>query len=125
MGTTATVGAGSFEVSSEPDYVISFSDVQVNLDRATVTRRGRKVALTPAEYELLTCFLLNAGRDLSRDSILEAVWSYLSSPSTRTVDAHVLRLRRKLEPNPDVPRHFVTLHKVGYRFCPSPDLTGF
>ena len=98
------------------EYVLGFSDVEVNLDRGIVTRRGKAVDLTPAEYELLTCFLFNAGRDLSRDAILDAVWSYLPSPSTRTVDAHVLRLRRKLEPDPDAPRHFITLHKVGYRF---------
>jgi DNA-binding response OmpR family regulator len=103
----------------EEDYILTFSDVEVNLDRCFVTRRGHPVDLTPAEYELLTCFLLNAGRDLSRDAILDSVWGYLPSPSTRTVDAHVLRLRKKLEPNPNAPRHFITLHKVGYRFCPS------
>ena len=100
------------------DYVISFGEVEVNLDRATVKRRGRAVTLTPSEFELLTCFVQNAERPLTRDSILESVWSYLPSPNTRTVDAHVLRLRQKLEPDPDAPRHFVTVHRVGYRFCP-------
>lgn len=115
MGTVASPEI----VRSEEDYVLKFSDVEVNLDRCHVTRRGHPVSLTQAEYELLTCFLLNAGRDLSRDTILDSVWGYLPSPSTRTVDAHVLRLRKKLEPNPDSPRHFITLHKIGYRFCPS------
>jgi DNA-binding response OmpR family regulator len=100
------------------DFVLSFSDIEVNIDRGVVTRRGLPIDLTPAEFNLLTCFLLNAGRDLSRDDILESVWGYLPSPNTRTVDAHVLRLRKKLEPNPNTPRHFITLHKVGYRFCP-------
>jgi len=113
MGT-----AGAREpLSNEEDFVLSFSDIEVNIDRGVVTRRGRPIDLTPAEYDLLTCFLLNADRDLSRDAILESVWSYLPSPNTRTVDAHVLRLRRKLEPDPNAPRHFITLHKVGYRFC--------
>src|SRR5205823_544649 len=98
------------------DYVLRFADIEVNLDRATVTRCGRIVEMTAAEYELLTYFLLNEGRDLSRDMILDSVWSYLSSPNTRTVDAHVLRLRQKLEPNPLVPRHFLTVHRVGYCF---------
>jgi DNA-binding response OmpR family regulator len=114
MGTAGALDT----LSHEKDYVLRFSDVEVNIDRGVVTRRGRTIDLTPAEYDLLTCFLLNAGRDLSRDVILESVWSYLPSPNTRTVDAHVLRLRRKLEPDPNVPRHFITLHKVGYRFCP-------
>ena len=101
------------------EYIVSFADVTVNLDRATVTRAGRKVALTTAEFELLTFFLQNPGRALTRDMILESVWSYLASPNTRTVDAHVLRLRQKLEVEPDSPRHFVTVHKVGYRFSPN------
>jgi len=103
-------------LKTDEDYVLSFADVDVNLDRGIVTRGGRHVDLTAAEYQLLTCFLLNAGRDLSRDAILESVWSYLSSPNTRTVDAHVLRLRKKLEPDPNLPRHFITVHKIGYRF---------
>ena len=98
------------------DYVVTFSDVEVNLDHGIVTRKGRKIDLTAAERELLTLFILNPGRNLSRDVILESVWGHLSSPNTRTVDAHVLRLRQKLEPDPSRPRHFLTLHRVGYRF---------
>ena len=99
------------------DYVVRFGAVEVNFDREKVTREGREVPLTPSEYQLLTCFLVNADRDLSRDMILDSVWHGLSCPSTRTVDTHVLRLRRKLEHDPESPRHFITRHKVGYRFC--------
>lgn len=101
------------------DYIVSFSNVTVNLDRATVIRDGRKVSLTTAEFELLTFFVQNPDRALTRDMILDSVWSYLASPNTRTVDAHVLRLRQKLEAEPDNPRYFVTVHKVGYRFSPN------
>ena len=101
------------------EYVISFANVTVNLDRATVVRAGKKVNLTTAEFELLTFFLQNPDRPLTRDMILDSVWSYLASPNTRTVDAHVLRLRQKLEAEPDAPQYFVTVHKVGYRFSPS------
>lgn len=101
------------------EYIVSFADVTVNMDRATVVRGGRKINLTTAEFELLTLFLQNPDRALTRDMILESVWSYLASPNTRTVDAHVLRLRQKLEAEPDSPRHFVTVHKVGYRFSPN------
>ena len=112
MGSAAAVQA----FQREDDYILSFGDVEVNLDRATVFKAGRKLSLTQAEYELLTCFLLNPGRELTRDMILDSVWSYLPSPNTRTVDAHVLRLRQKLESNPNEPRHFVTVHRVGYCF---------
>jgi DNA-binding response OmpR family regulator len=104
--------------TADAQQVISFGDVQVNLDRRTVTRRGAEIKFTPAEYNLLTFFLHNPDRPLSRDMILNSVWGYESFPNTRTVDAHVVRLRQKLEKDPNCPRYFITLHKVGYRFMP-------
>jgi len=94
----------------------SFADVQVDVERRIVTRGGKEVKLTPAEYNLLTFFLHNPDRPLTRDVLLNSVWGYQSIPNTRTVDAHVVRLRQKLEPNPENPVHFLTLHGVGYRF---------
>lgn len=116
----ATATAPAFLIHEEQDYVLAFDDIEVNLDRNTVTRAGKAVRLAPSEQELLLHFLANAGRELSRDSILDAVWSYLPSPNTRTVDAHVLRLRQKLEDDPNNPRYFLTLHRVGYRFDAAP-----
>jgi DNA-binding response OmpR family regulator len=98
--------------------VLTFADVEVNLERRVVTRRSQEIRFTPAEYNLLTFFLQNPDRPLSRDMILNSVWGYESFPNTRTVDAHVVRLRQKLEADPNCPRHFLTLHKVGYRFLP-------
>ncbi len=103
---------------SELHKVLSFADVEVNLERRVVMRKGHEIKFTPAEYNLLTFFLQNPDRPLSRDMILNSVWGYESFPNTRTVDAHVVRLRQKLEPDPVCPRHFLTLHKVGYRFLP-------
>ena len=103
---------------TEPQKVLSFADVEVNLERRVVMRRGQDIKFTPAEYNLLTFFLQNPDRPLSRDMILNSVWGYESFPNTRTVDAHVVRLRQKLEADPLCPRHFITLHKVGYRFLP-------
>jgi DNA-binding response OmpR family regulator len=103
---------------SEPQKVLSFADVEVNLERRVVSRKGQDIRFTPAEYNLLTFFLHNPDRPLSRDLILNSVWGYESFPNTRTVDAHVVRLRQKLEADPNCPRHFLTLHKVGYRFLP-------
>jgi DNA-binding response OmpR family regulator len=102
----------------EPERVISFADTTVDIERRIVTRRGHEVRFTPAEYNLLTFFLQNPDRALTRDIILNSVWGYESFPNTRTVDAHVVRLRQKLELDPNCPRHFLTLHKVGYRFLP-------
>ena len=99
-------------------HLITFSDTTVDLHRRIVSRKGVELKFTPAEYNLLTFFLHNPDRPLTRDVILNSVWGYESFPNTRTVDAHVVKLRQKLEPQPDAPRHFLTLHGVGYRFLP-------
>jgi DNA-binding response OmpR family regulator len=82
----------------------------------SLTRSREVVEVTPAEYNLLLLFVQNVDRPLTRDAILNAAWGYDCYPSTRTVDAHVCRLRQKFEPNPTTPRHFLTIHRVGYRF---------
>ena len=103
---------------TSPDLqkIIRFADVEIDVERRTTLNRGEEVKLTPAEYNLLLFFLQNPERVLTRDVILNSVWGYESYPNTRTVDAHVVRLRQKLEPEPTTPRHFVTVHGVGYRF---------
>ena len=104
--------------SPEDSRVLEFGDVEVDLTRRVVCRSGQELNLTRAEYNLLTYFLQNADRVLTRDVILNAVWGYDYFPHTRTVDAHVVRLRQKLEPDSERPRHFLTVHGVGYRFLP-------
>ncbi len=97
---------------------LGFADVEVDLVRRMVKRAGKEVRTTRAEFNLLAFFVQNPGRALSRDVLLNSVWGYDSFPNTRTVDAHVVRLRQKLEPDPETPRYFLTMHGVGYRFQP-------
>lgn len=104
--------------SKEETKVMQFSDVAVDLTRRVVLKDGEELRLTRAEYNLLTYFLQNPDRALTREMLLNSVWGYESLPNTRTVDAHVVRLRHKLEAEPANPRHFVTVHGVGYRFLP-------
>lgn len=104
--------------SAEQSKVMEFADVQVDLTRRVVMKDGEELRLTRAEYNLLTYFLQNPDRALTRELVLNSVWGYESFPHTRTVDAHVVRLRHKLEPDPANPRHFLTVHGVGYRFLP-------
>jgi DNA-binding response OmpR family regulator len=105
---------------SSPDArkVAHFSDAEIDFERRIVTRKGEELKFTPAEYNLLCYFLHNPDRPLTRDMILNSVWGYEFFPNTRTVDAHVVKLRQKLEPDPNSPRHFLTVHGVGYRFVP-------
>ena len=104
--------------SPDAHKVVRFSDTEIDFERRIVTRKGEDLKLTPAEYNLLAYFLQNPDRPLTRDMILNSVWGYEFFPNTRTVDAHVVKLRQKLELNPNTPRHFLTVHGVGYRFLP-------
>lgn len=104
--------------SSEARKVVHFSDNEIDFERRIVRRKGEELKLTPAEYNLLCYFLHNPDRPLTRDMILNSVWGYEFFPNTRTVDAHVVKLRQKLEPDTNAPRHFLTVHGVGYRFVP-------
>jgi DNA-binding response OmpR family regulator len=115
---TARIRAVLRRKPSQAPRTTRLSDTEVDFDRRIVTRHGEQLKLTPAEYNLLCYFIHNPGRPLTRDTILNAVWGYEAFPNGRTVDAHVAKLRQKLELEPATPRHFHTVHGVGYRFVP-------
>ena len=94
----------------------SFGDVEVDLRGCQVRRGGQPVECSGMEFELLKHFLCHPGETLSRDRLLDEVWGYAHYPTTRTVDAHIVRLRHKLEPVPEEPRFFLTVHGMGYKF---------
>ena len=96
--------------------VISFDDVEANFSRMVLCRSGKKVPATAQEFKVLRFFANNEGRVFSRTELLSEVWGYNNCPATRTVDAHIFSLRKKLEKDPSEPAHFQTVHKVGYRF---------
>jgi len=104
--------------SAETRRVMHIGDVEIDLERRVVSRGNEEIKLAPAEYSLLAFFLHHPDRPLTRDMILNSVWGYSCTSNTRTVDAHVLKLRQKLESDPNVPRHILTVHGVGYRFLP-------
>jgi DNA-binding response OmpR family regulator len=94
----------------------SFGEVEVNLRSCQVSRKGRALDFSSKEFELLKYFLIHPGETLSRDRLLEDVWGYDHFPTTRTVDAHIVRLRQKVEPKPEEPRFILTVHGTGYKF---------
>jgi DNA-binding response OmpR family regulator len=104
--------------TTNTDSVIVFGDVVVDLSSHEVRRRGQPVVLTALEFKTLKYFMQNARRAISRDELLNEVWGYENYPCTRTVDNHILKLRRKLERDPSKPAHFRTLHGAGYKFLP-------
>jgi DNA-binding response OmpR family regulator len=95
-----------------------FGDIEVDFDRHEVRRGEEIVPMTARAFALLSSFVRNPERAISRDELLQSVWrtDYLSA---RTIDNFIARLRAKLEPDPDRPRHFLTVRGVGYRFEPN------
>ena len=91
---------------------LHFAGLTVTPATMTVERRGKPVDLTPLEYQLLMYFYENRNVALSREKILEAVWGYDYFGNTRTVDIHVLRLRKKLGLDTEIR----TIFKIGYIF---------
>jgi DNA-binding response OmpR family regulator len=96
--------------------VFSFDDVEVSFSKMELHRKGQLVPLTPQEFKMLRFFLNNQDRVVSRTELLNEVWGYNNYPTTRTVDTHMLRLRQKLEKEPDDPVRFQTVHGIGYKF---------
>jgi DNA-binding response OmpR family regulator len=94
----------------------SFGDIEVNLRSCQVKRKGKPLDFSAKEFELLKFFVCHSGEAISRDRLLEEVWGYDRFPTTRTVDAHIVRLRQKLEPKPEEPHFILTVHGVGYKF---------
>src|ERR1700688_3091683 len=83
-----------------------------------IHRNGRPVILTGKEFKTLAYLIKNPRRVISRDELLNEVWGYENYPCTRTVDNHILKLRKKLETEPGNPKHFHTVHSSGYKFLP-------
>ena len=103
-------------VTAPPSASTRFvGDVEIDFAQRIIKRSGTEITLTPRAFELLAALLESNGRTLTRHELLRTVWGYDGSVTTRTVDAHIAELRRKLEAEPGEPRHIITVHKIGYR----------
>jgi DNA-binding response OmpR family regulator len=102
------------ETSTAP-RATRFGDVEVRRDQGIVLKRGHELSLTKTEFRLMCEFADHAGAVLSRDQLLERVWGYEYLGDSRLVDAHVRRLRVKIEDHPDDPKLIVTVRGIGYR----------
>lgn len=96
---------------------LALDDIQVDLASRTVTVGGDTVDLTPAEYGILTLLLRNPGRVFTRLEILERVFGDTFEGYERTVDTHILNLRKKVERDPSNPEHVVTVYGIGYKMA--------
>ncbi|PAP76600.1 response regulator transcription factor [Rubrivirga marina] len=98
--------------------VVEVGRLRVDLGTYQATSDGEPVAMTHLEVEVLRYFAARPGAVVSRDDLLDEVWGSDVAPTARTVDNFVLKLRQKAEPDPAQPRHFLTVHGVGYKFLP-------
>jgi DNA-binding response OmpR family regulator len=111
--TGAKAGAGK---DSDVGGVMRFANLTVDWRRFTVTRDDTEVQLSRYEAEILRMLIEHRGEVVSRQDLLRKVWGYVHLPTTRTVDNHIARLRKKLETDVEKPVHVVTVHGLGYRF---------
>jgi len=93
-----------------------FGDLEINFKKYNAQKKGKALKLSPREYELLRCFIERQGEIITREELLKKIWGYDTYPDTRTVDAHIAKLRHKIEDNPEEPKLIVTVHGLGYKF---------
>ena len=98
--------------------VLEAAGIRLDPERFEVTVRGQDVHLPRKEFELLEVLMENAGKVLSRETLIDRVWGSDYFGDSRTLDVHIKRLRSKCEPDPHDPHHIVTIRGLGYKFVP-------
>jgi DNA-binding response OmpR family regulator len=102
------------KISSE-GLVEKIGNLNVNFTAYTANTGGKEVSLSHKEFEILRYLWKKRNATLSRDDLLNEVWGYEESPTTRTVDNFILKLRQKIEKDPNNPKIILTVHGVGYK----------
>jgi len=92
-----------------------FGDIEIDLVGQVALRSGKRIELPSRAFAILKVFARRPGEVVSRDVLLDEAWGYEDYPNTRTVDNHLVKLRRALEDEPDKPRFLVTIHGAGYK----------
>lgn len=96
--------------------VYEFDGVQLDFRKYKAQKGGREIYLTRHEFDIMRVLIMNENEPVSRESILEQALGYQQGITTRTIDTHILNLRKKLEKHPAKPKHLLTSHGVGYKF---------
>lgn len=96
----------------------NFGNIQIDFEKGEITKGGAPLNLAGKELQLLRYMVDHRGKVLTREELLERVWDYQPSVTSRTVDVHIAWLRQKIEDNPQSPRYIHTVRGVGYKFTP-------
>jgi len=101
---------------AEIPEIYRFGDVEVDFKRAELRRNGHPIKTTPLEFKLLSTFIRNRGRVLTRDRLIDEVWALANGPTDSAINTHIMNLRRKVEPDPHKPIYLAGVLGLGYRF---------
>jgi DNA-binding response OmpR family regulator len=117
MELLARVGSLLRRASQGDDEPVGLvlGDIDIDLVGQVATRRGRRIELPSRAFAILKVFAKRPGEVVSRDTLLDEAWGYEDYPNTRTVDNHLVKLRKALEDEPERPRWLVTVHGAGYK----------
>ncbi|KPL13684.1 MAG: hypothetical protein AMS26_13430 [Bacteroides sp. SM23_62] len=96
--------------------VFQLGSMKIDFDHYKVIRKDVEIDLTSLEVDVLRYLIGMDGKVVSRDDLLDKIWGYEKYPTTRTIDNHILKLRKKIEIDPNHPRHILTVYGGGYRF---------
>lgn len=96
--------------------VVQLGHIKIDFGQYKVIRKDDEIVLTSLEVDVLRFLIGQDGKVVSRDDLLEKIWGYERFPTTRTIDNHILKLRKKIEIDPNRPRHILTVYGGGYRF---------
>lgn len=106
-----------FTLNNDKSETYTFANMEHHPNTHLLIRDGRKVELTILENRILLYFLKNKNKVINREELMMEVWGYNADVNTRTLDMHIVRLRKKIETNPDYPQYLQTVRGVGYKFA--------
>jgi two-component system alkaline phosphatase synthesis response regulator PhoP len=106
-----------FALNSGKSETYAFANMEHHPNTHLLIRDGRKVELTILENRILLYFLKNKNKVINREELMMEVWGYNADVNTRTLDMHIVRLRKKIETNPDYPQYLQTVRGIGYKFA--------
>ncbi len=105
-----------YKLSNDKSETYKFANMEHQPNTHTLIKNGKKVELTILENRILLYFLKNRNKVIHREELMMEVWGYNADVNTRTLDMHIVRLRKKIEENPDSPQFLQTVRGIGYKF---------
>ena len=105
--------------SAEAAEHVEIGNLKIDFANYSASIAGEQVKMSMKEYEILNHLWSHKNRTVSRDNLLDAVWGFDYQPTTRTIDNFILKLRNKIEDNPNSPHIILTVHGIGYKLVSS------